>query len=92
MAGEESVARAAVGVCVDELAAFDHGDGGGRDAGLLEYLRGDSVDTASKSRVDGVDGLGTEGDRSKCKDGKGGGADCSWAHGCGAVPPMPNGN
>ena len=62
--------RAAVCVGVDEFAAFDDGDGGGGDAGLLEHIVRDLVDACLQGGIDGVDGLcvealGYEGERTK---------------------------
>ena len=51
----------AVGMRVDELATLDDGDGGGRDTGLLENLRGDAVDSRFERRVERVDGLSIRG-------------------------------
>jgi hypothetical protein len=45
-------------VGVDELAVLDDGDGGGGNAGLLNDLAGNTVDTIAEGGVDGVDGLG----------------------------------
>ena len=45
-----------VSVGVNELAMLDDGDGCGGNAGLLEDLRGDAIDTNAESRIDDVDG------------------------------------
>ncbi len=49
--------RVAVGVGVNQLAAFDDGDGCGGDAGLLEDVVRDAVDAGFQGGVEGVDGL-----------------------------------
>ena len=49
--------RVAVGVCVDQLAAFDDGDGCGGDAGLFEDVVRDFVDACFQGGVEVVDGL-----------------------------------
>ena len=46
--GVRCEAREAVGVGVNELAVLDDGDGGGRDAGGFEDLRGDAIDTRAE--------------------------------------------
>ena len=49
--------RVAVGVGVNQLAAFDDGDGCGGDAGLLEHVVRDAVDACLQGGIEGVDGL-----------------------------------
>ncbi len=62
--------RAAVGVRVNEFAAFDDSDGCGWDAGLLEHIVRNLIDACLQGGIDGVDGLcvealGYEGERTK---------------------------
>ena len=55
--GAGSQARFSKGLGVHKLPVLNDGNGGGRNAGLLENLRGDAVDATAKGGLDGIDSL-----------------------------------